>query len=59
MNDVLGRVGPELIAEFVDEPDAHYYMCGPTGFMATVQDGLEARGVASERIHTESFGPLG
>jgi len=57
--DVLGRVGPELIAEFVDEPDAHYYMCGPTGFMATVQDGLEASGVASERIHTESFGPVG
>ena len=57
--DVLGRVGPELIAEFVDEPDAHYYMCGPTGFMATLQDGLEARGVASERIHTESFGPVG
>ena len=56
---MLGRVGPELIAEFVDEPDAHYYICGPTGFMATLQDGLEARGVASERIHTESFGPVG
>ena len=57
--DVQGRVGPELVADFVKEPDAHYYLCGPTGFMARVQDGLERRSVASERIHTESFGPIG
>jgi ferredoxin-NADP reductase len=57
--DVQGRVDPQLVADFVDAPDAHYYLCGPTRFMASVQDGLEARGVASERIHTESFGPAG
>ena len=57
--DVRGRVDSEVVADFVDAPDAHYYMCGPTRFMADVQDGLEARGVASERVHTESFGPVG
>lgn len=57
--DVQGRVTPELVAEFVGQSDAHYYLCGPTTFMAAVQDGLEARGVAAERIYSESFGPLG
>jgi hypothetical protein len=55
--DVQGRVDAELVAAFVDASDAQYYMCGPTQFMASVQDGLEARGICSERIHTESFGP--
>ena len=58
-HDVLGRVTADLVADFVDAPDAHFYMCGPTRFMADVQDGLEARGIASERIHTESFGATG
>ena len=57
--DVQGRVTPELVAEFVEESDAHYYMCGPARFMAAVQDGLEARDVTAERIHSESFGPVG
>ena len=57
--DVRGRVDSKVVADFVDAPDAHYYLCGPTRFMADVQDGLEARGVASERVHTESFGPVG
>jgi ferredoxin-NADP reductase/predicted pyridoxine 5'-phosphate oxidase superfamily flavin-nucleotide-binding protein len=57
--DVRGRVTPERVAEFVEASDAHYYLCGPTRFMAAVQDGLEARSVAAERIHSESFGPQG
>jgi ferredoxin-NADP reductase len=57
--DVHGRVSPDLVRDFVAAPDAHYYLCGPTRFMAGVQDGLESNGVASERIHTESFGPAG
>ena len=55
--DVQGRVNAELVAAFVDASDAQYYMCGPTQFMADVQDGLEGQGICSERIHTESFGP--
>jgi len=57
--DVQGRVDPELIRDFVEAPDAQYYLCGPTPFMAGIQDGLEANGVCPERIHTESFGPKG
>lgn len=57
--DVQGRVTADLISDFVDAPDAHYYMCGPTRFMADVQDGLEARGIAPERINSESFGATG
>ena len=50
-----------LVAYPADElaPDAQYYLCGPVGFMADLQGGLEARGVATERIHSESFGPVG
>jgi len=57
--DVRGRMTPELVMQFVSESDAHYYLCGPTRFMAAVQDGLEARGMAADRIHSESFGALG
>jgi ferredoxin-NADP reductase/predicted pyridoxine 5'-phosphate oxidase superfamily flavin-nucleotide-binding protein len=57
--DVEGRVTAEVICDFVDASDAHYYLCGPVRFMADVQDGLESRGVAPERIHSESFGPAG
>jgi hypothetical protein len=57
--DVQGRVTAAVISDFVESPDAHYHICGPTRFMADVQDGLEARGIAAERIHTESFGAMG
>ena len=49
----------DLVCDFVDERDAQFYICGTTRFMADVQDGLEAHGVAPERIHSESFGPRG
>ena len=35
------------------------YLCGPVPFMAELQAGLEAQGMAPERIHSESFGPRG
>lgn len=57
--DFEGHVTAELIDGFVDAPDAHYYLCGPIRFMADVQEGLEARGVAPERIHSETFGTMG
>ena len=52
-------VSAEVVGDFVNASEAHYCLCGPTRFMAAVQDGLEARGVCPERIHTESFGPAG
>ena len=57
--DSAGRVDGALIAGLVDRSDAQYFLCGPVRFMAEVQADLERRGVAPERIHTETFGPAG
>ncbi|MEN2740563.1 globin domain-containing protein [Microbacterium sp. X-17] len=37
--------------------DAAVFMCGPLPFMQTARDTLIARGIPSERIHYEVFGP--
>jgi ferredoxin-NADP reductase/predicted pyridoxine 5'-phosphate oxidase superfamily flavin-nucleotide-binding protein len=55
-HDGVGRVDGSLLARLVTSPDAHYYLCGPTAFMAELQTDLERRGIHAERIHTESFG---
>ena len=57
--DSHGRVDGALLSGIIDDPDTHYFLCGPTGFMAEVQTDLERRGVPAEHIHTESFGPSG
>jgi ferredoxin-NADP reductase len=56
--DSVGRVDGALLARLVPELEAHYYLCGPVGFMAAIQSDLERRGVGAGHIHTESFGPL-
>ncbi|MDR3367566.1 PDR/VanB family oxidoreductase [Rhodoferax sp.] len=38
--------------------DARLYVCGPHGFMQWITGAALERGWASERIHTEAFGPL-
>ncbi len=58
-HDRVGRIDGTLLAELVDHPGAQYFLCGPVGFMADVQNELERRGVSASRIHTESFGPVG
>ncbi len=55
--DSVGRVDGTLLDRLVSAADAHYFLCGPIGFMAAVQADLERRGVGAERIHSESFGP--
>ena len=57
--DRAGRIDAEVAAEYAWIPGAQYYLCGPTAFMADVQQALEQHGVGAERIHTESFGPAG
>ena len=42
----------------VDLPaDATVFMCGPLPFMRAARATLVARGIPSERIHYEVFGP--
>ncbi|HJZ35038.1 MAG TPA: 2Fe-2S iron-sulfur cluster-binding protein, partial [Solirubrobacterales bacterium] len=36
--------------------EADYYLCGPSAFMADLNAGLTAAGVAPERLHSELFG---
>ncbi len=57
--DSGGRVNGDLIWSFIDIPEAHYLLCGPTAFMADIQGALEDHGIPSQSIHTESFGPKG
>jgi uncharacterized protein len=57
--DSTGRIESELIATLVPNLDAAFYLCGPTRFMSDIQSGLTARGVPENRIHTETFGPVG
>jgi ferredoxin-NADP reductase/predicted pyridoxine 5'-phosphate oxidase superfamily flavin-nucleotide-binding protein len=54
--DYTGRLDAGRLAALLPGEDADVYLCGPIGFMAEVQHGLEALGVAAERIHSESFG---
>lgn len=55
--DSRGRVDGALLESLVPSLAGDFYLCGPAGFMAGVQDELESRGVPPERIHSESFGP--
>ncbi len=52
-----GRVDGALLEKLVPGLGADFYLCGPTGFMAAIQEQLEARGVPEAHIHSESFGP--
>jgi ferredoxin-NADP reductase len=39
--------------------DGDFYLCAPVAFLSEVQAGLERKGVKPDRIHVESFGPVG
>jgi hypothetical protein len=52
-----GRVTGQLLETLVQDVDAHYFLCGPTQFMADIQAALEQQNVPAEQIHYESFGP--
>lgn len=57
--DSDGRVTADLLADLTSNADAHYFLCGPTRFMAEVQAGLESQNVPIDQIHYETFGPAG
>jgi len=52
-----GRVDGALLEKLLPGLDADFYLCGPRGFMADIHAHLEARGVPTARIRSESFGP--
>jgi ferredoxin-NADP reductase/predicted pyridoxine 5'-phosphate oxidase superfamily flavin-nucleotide-binding protein len=52
-----GRMSAADVYARANDPHADYFLCGPPGFMAAMQEGLEACGVPEHQIHAESFGP--
>jgi uncharacterized protein len=54
-----GRIDGALFTDLNIDKSAHYMICGPLGFMAEIEAMLQALGVQSDHIHTETFGPTG
>jgi ferredoxin len=54
-NPVTARFSRSAFAELGLPRDADAYLCGPTQFMADMNEALTASGVAPERIHIEIF----
>ncbi|MBP0588573.1 pyridoxamine 5'-phosphate oxidase family protein [Paraburkholderia sp. LEh10] len=57
--DVTGRIDVALLSETLPFNDYDFYLCGPSGFMQSLYDGLRDLNVADDRIHAEAFGPSG
>ena len=55
--DVVGRLTAAVLEQAGVPIEADYYLCGPRSFMDDLAAALTARGVASERISSEVFGP--
>jgi ferredoxin-NADP reductase/MOSC domain-containing protein YiiM len=55
--DHEGHLTIDVLQQFGVPRDADFYLCGPSGFMRDLRAGLEAWGVAPDRIRTEIFGP--
>lgn len=57
--DVSERISASTLQRLGVPTTAQIYLCGPTGFMSALIAGLGGIGVASENIHTETFGSEG
>lgn len=55
--DYSGPTDLNLIRDQIDLPNAHFYFCGPLGYMSMVSETLKGWNVPVERIHFEVFGP--
>jgi hypothetical protein len=55
--DYAGRVDMKLLSAVLPFGDYDFYLCGPTGFIQSIHDGLRGLNIAEERIHAEAFGP--
>lgn len=52
-----GYVDPDWLLRISDPSKADYFICGPSGFMDAMVNGLKAANVPDARIHHEFFGP--
>ena len=56
-HDDTGRIDADLLKRLGPDDECDFYLCGPTGFMRSLFDGLLSWGVPEQRIHYEFFGP--
>jgi ferredoxin-NADP reductase/predicted pyridoxine 5'-phosphate oxidase superfamily flavin-nucleotide-binding protein len=56
--DLAGRIDMTLLKSVLPFDDYDFYLCGPTGFMQSIHDGLTGLGIAEIRVHAETFGPV-
>ena len=54
--DSTGRVDLRLALSMGLPDDAHFFLCGPLGFLRDHYDGLRRHGVPANRIQYENFG---
>ena len=51
-----GRLGmPQILERVPGTKTSRYFLCGPNDFMDNIQNGLIAKGIPKEQIHTEQF----
>jgi len=55
--DAPGRLDMAALDHLGVSREADFYLCGPISFLRDFTAGLAGWGVASDRIHTEFFGP--
>lgn len=55
--DLAGRLSVDDVIKDLGVGERDYYLCGPSGFMRSLYDGLRSLEVPEEQIHAEAFGP--
>ncbi len=55
--DHQGYLDQTVLSQWLTQPDADVYFCGPKPFMAAVQTQLLQMGLRDEQLHHEVFGP--
>lgn len=56
-HDADGTVSLDTLKQVLPFGDHDFYLCGPTGFMRSLYEGLTSMGIATNRIFYKSFGP--
>jgi ferredoxin-NADP reductase/predicted pyridoxine 5'-phosphate oxidase superfamily flavin-nucleotide-binding protein len=54
---LAGRLGFAQVKARLPLDDYDFYLCGPSGFLQDMYDGLRGLNIADQRIHAEAFGP--
>lgn len=56
--DASGHISVDLLEKIGVLPNSDFYLCGPSGFLNSMRNGLRQWGVLTESVHMELFGAL-